>query len=37
MRAERELGCATEARQGTGVGAELCAREPRAREGGGQV
>jgi len=36
-RAERELGCAAEARRGAGAGAELCARGPRAREGGAQV
>jgi len=36
-RVERKLGCAAEARRGTGVGAELCAQGPRAREGGRQV
>ena len=37
LRAERELGCAAEARRGVGVGAELCVRGLRAREGGRQV
>jgi len=37
LRAERKLGCAAEARWGAGMGAELCTRGPRAREGGAQV